>query len=525
MSDSSARSRQGLLARGATRVLSDGSLTKKASLNAIASGVDYAARVLVGLVLNPILLSRLGESMFGVWQVLIRLLGQVGPASGRPGEALKWKVAYDQSSSDLEAKRRQVGNAVAVWLLFLPLQVALGALLGWFAPMWLGVPAGTFSMIRVAAALLVVDMVLASLTDLPRAVLQGENLGYKRLGLSTSLVFIGGVLVAVSLFLGGGIVGVAAATVATTVLSGVVYLFIVRTRVYWFGIARPRWHDIRGFLGLSWWFLVWNLVMKVMKGADVVVLGIAGSTGLVTEYTLARYVPQAAGNGLMIAIASIMPGLGGVIGAGDLDRARIVRNEMLATTWLAGTVAGTLILLWVESFLLIWVGAGYYPGSVSMSLIVVMILQWGLIRVDSNIIDLTLRLRAKVLMGVLSAGLAVGLSSLFVVEGGGIQGLVVGFIAGRAILTIAYPWLIGKNLGLPPQRQLVAAVRPAVTTTVMLALAAVLAPMLQVHSWLALALWVAVSAAAAGPLAFFAGLGARERRRLWNRSRRLARFR
>jgi O-antigen/teichoic acid export membrane protein len=525
MSDSSAGSRQGLLGRGATRLLSDGSLTKKASLNAIASGVDYAARVVVGLVLNPILLSRLGESMFGVWQVLLRLLGQVGPASGRPGEALKWKVAHDQSSSDLEAKRRQVGNAAAVWLLFLPIQLAFGALLGWFAPVWLGVPGGTYPMIRLAAALLVVDMVLASLTDLPRAVLQGENLAYKRLGLSTSLVFIGGVLVAVALFLGGGIVGVAVATVATTVLSGVVYLFIVRTRVHWFGFARPHWHDVRGFLGLSWWFLVWNLVMKVMKGADVVVLGIAGSTSLVTDYTLARYVPQAAGTGLMIGIASIMPGLGGLIGARDLDRARSVRNEMLASTWLAGTVAGTLILLWEESFLLVWVGEGYYPGSVAMSLIVVMILQWGLIRVDSNIIDLTLRLRAKVLLGVLSAGLAVGLSSLLIVRGGGIEGLVVGFIAGRAILTIAYPWLIGKFLGVSPGRQLVAAVRPAVATTGMLAIAAVLASMFQVDSWLELALWVAVSAAVAGPLAFFAGLGTRERERLWNRARRVARFR
>jgi O-antigen/teichoic acid export membrane protein len=521
---SSVRERQGLLARGATRLVADGSLTKRASLNAIASGVDYAARILIGLVLNPLLLSRLGDSLFGVWQVLIRLVGQVGPASGRPGEALKWTVAHDQASLDHEAKRRQVGHAVAVWFLFLPLQLTLGAALGWFAPAWLDLPGGTHSTVRLATVLLVVNLVLGSLTDLPRAVLQGENLGYKRLGLSTSLVILGGALVAVALFLGGGIVGVAAATLATSILTGAVFLRIVRKEVVWFGIAKPRLRGVGRFVGLSWWFLVWNLVMKAMKGADVVVLGVAGSTGLVTGYTLTRYVPEAVGHGLMILIFAIMPGLGGLVGAGDIDRARNLRAEMLASTWLTGTVAGSLVLVWEASFLRLWVGDDYYPGALALVLIVVMILQWTIIRVDSNIIDLTLNLRWKVLLGVLSAGLSVGLAAVLVVRGEGIRGLVIGFIVGRAILTVAYPLMIGRVLGISPTRQFVAAIRPTLVTAVMLGLAAVAGRSLRVDSWLGLFVAAAGSAVVAGVLALFAGLGAAERRRLWSRVRRVARF-
>jgi O-antigen/teichoic acid export membrane protein len=264
--------------------------------------------------------------------------------------------------------------------------------------------------------------------------------------------------------------------------------------------------------------------MKVMKGADVIVLGVAGSTGLVTGYTLTRYVPEAVGHGLMILIFAIMPGLGGLIGAGEIVRARSLRTEMLASTWLTGTVAGSMVLLWEASFLRMWVGEGYYPGSVALSLIVLMILQWTIIRVDSNIIDLTLNLRWKVVLGVLSAGLSVGLSVLLLTRGQGIEGLVIGFIAGRVILTVTYPWIVGRILGISPGRQLMAALRPALVTAAMLGLAAVAGETFRVHSWVGLFFAAAGSAIVAGFLALFAGLGAGERRRLWNRARRVARF-
>jgi hypothetical protein len=126
-----------------------------------------------------------------VWQVLLRLAGQSSAASGRPAEALKWVVAHRQSSDDYHDKRVQVGNAVAVWFLFLPLQLLIGAV-SWSSP-----PRGSTrsrhwcSPSEFATLILVVNLVLQSLVDVPRGVLQGENLGYRRLGLSTSLVLVG----------------------------------------------------------------------------------------------------------------------------------------------------------------------------------------------------------------------------------------------------------------------------------------------------------------------------------------------
>ena len=148
----------------------------------------------------------------------------------------------------------------------------------------------------------------------------------------------------------------------TIVLTGLAYLYIARTRVPWFGIAKPLAAGVKAFARLSWWFLLWNIVMRVLQASDVVLLGIAGSPALVTTYTLTRYVPQAVTVAAAMMIFSIMPGLGGLIGGRDLDRAARVRHETMSMIWLFTVICAGTVLVWQESFLGLWVGARYYPG-------------------------------------------------------------------------------------------------------------------------------------------------------------------
>lgn len=510
------------LSRVATKVFSDRTLTKKATLNSLASSLDYAARAVVGLVVNPILVRYLGDVGFGNWQVLQRLVGHANPAGGRPAEALKWTVANRQSFTDYENKRVAVGSAVAVWLLFLPVLAVLGGVLGWFAPVWLHVPADSFTALRLAAAILVADLILTGLTSVPQAVLQGENLGYKRVGMTAALVFVGGGLSIAAAVLGTGIVGLAVATIATTLLTGALFMWIVGHYITWFGIARPSFSAVGRFVRLSWWFLLWNLVMKMTMGSDIVVLGIAGSSRAVASYSLTRYVPVTITALVTVVIFGIMPGLGGMIGAGDLSRAVRVRTETMSVTWLLATVAGAGVLIWEESFLRLWVGARFYPGTVPTLMIMLMILQFTMIRVDSNIIDLTLNLRRKVLLGLLSTGLSVAFAWVLVSKFHmGIGGLALGFIAGRTIQSVAYPWMVGRILGIRPQAQLRGMARPGLVTGVLFALASLLGTVVGADSWMGLVLASGLSAVGLAILAFFGGLSGRQRIRVWSRVKRV----
>jgi len=505
------------------RVLSEGSLTKHATLNAVAAVADLVARMVVGLLVTPLLVSHLGAFMYGVWQVLQRLLANAAVATGRPGEALKWVVASKQSSDDHEDKRRQVGCALEVWLIFLPILLVIGGLFSWFLPGWLDTPSSQVTNVRVASAVVVVNFIVLSLAYLPESVLHGENLAYKRLGLSTSVVLAGGVLTALAVVAGTGLIGVAVALLLTTVLSGLVSLRIVGRQVSWFGIARPLRGAVRKFIGLSWWFMLWNLVMQMMRGADIILLGFVGSATLVTGYSLTRFIPEAVTLAAATLIFAVMPGLGGLIGAGEHRRAVAIRAETMAFTWLFVAATGATVLVWERSFLDLWVGDHYYPGLWAMLLIVVMILQLAIIRTDSNIIDLTLQLPAKVLLGLCSVVLSIFLSWLLLGHYDlGISGLVAGFILGRVLLTVAYPLLIGRLLGVAVAAQARGAVRPTAATVLLIGAAAVLSERVRVDSWLALVAGSAASLVACTGFAFVAGLSHGHRHALVGRVRRVA---
>lgn len=494
------------------------SLTKKASLNALASSLDYGARLLVGFLINPLLVRGLGDYGYGIWQILGRLIGYITPASGRPTQALQWLVANQQASTDYVEKRRQVASAMAVWVLFLPLLASFGGILTWFAPIWLKTPTSLYSNVRWAAALLVLNLIAISLVEIPKAVLNGENLGYKRMGLSALLVMVGGGLMVLALHLNTGLIGVAAATLTTTLLTGALFWQVAQTYVSWFGIAKPVWKAIRQFLNLSGWFLVWNLVIKLMRGSDVVILGILNSAELVTNYSLNKYVPETLINIIAIVVIAISPGLGGIIGAGNLTKASRIRGEIMLLTWLLVTVAGTAILLWNHSFVRLWVGNDYDLGAVTTLLIVVVVAQFVLIRNDATIINLTLDLRQKVILGFISANISLLIAGVLIaVFKLGIVGLCLGFITGRLVLSLSYPWIVGRFLGISLMEQFTSTIRPMLVMVLLFALALGARKFLLANTWPSLVLSVGLTLAIVLPLAFYLGLYTNQRQIIWQR--------
>jgi O-antigen/teichoic acid export membrane protein len=507
-------------------LLSDEGLTKKAYLNALASVLDYAARLLVGFILQPLLVGGLGDYFYGMWQILNRLVGYISPTSGRPAQALKWTLANQQASADYELKRRYVGSTVVIWALFLPLVTVLGGVLAWFAPHWLNTPAEFFWQVRFAAGILVANLAASSLGTLPQSVLSGENLGYKRMGLSVFLVFVGGGLTWLALYLNAGIAGVAAAVLATTLLTGIVFLLIVRTYAPWFGLAWPSFEAARQFLGLSWWFMAWNLIMSLMLGSDVVILGMLNSVESVTSYSLTKYVPETLITIVAIMVFGIIPGLGGIIGSGNLKKAASLRGELMSLTWLIVTVLGVTVLLWNRAFIGLWVGAERYSGPIPALLIQVVVTQLVLIRNDASIIDVTLRLRRKVLMGALSvtltlvaAGVMVGYCRL------GIVGLCLGIIAGRSILSVGYPMMISRFLEVSLSSQLKRVLRPVLVTVLLFALASELSSLMSVDTWSGLRGWMSlilsggVTSSLVLLLTFYVGLSSDQRRNILRRVR------
>jgi O-antigen/teichoic acid export membrane protein len=496
--------------------------SRRASLTSLASSLDHVAGMTVQFVINPLLLQGLGSPLYGAWRVLFSLNGYLWATGGRSAQALTWVIAHGQRSLTEGEKRRYVGSAVAVWFIFLPLLLIVGGVGSWFAPQFLETAPEAVWAVRIAAALLTADAIALTLLSIPRSALQGENLGYKRMGLSAILIVLKGAIMALAIQWNTGIGGLAAANMAGSIVTGLLFWRVARKYVPWFGVARPTRSNVRWILGLSGWFTGWKFVYELMTAGDVIVLGIVGSVELVAVYTLTKFVTQALIPLIGVVFEGMAPGLGAIIGSGERTRGARLRSEVMALTWLLSTVVGTSLLLWNRSFVDQWVGSRFYAGPIPMLLIVVMVVQFIFVTNDARIIDLTLKLRAKVLLGAASAILSVALSALLVATmDNPITGVCIGMITGRMILSIAYPWLLGRALGHPLSAQLLGLPRPVLAAALLFGAATWMGEGVEAGSWLALTTAAGTTALALVPLAGLLGLTATQRRALISRVRKV----
>lgn len=481
-----------------------GSLTRRASLNVLQSLLDYSVKLAVGLIIVPVLVTGLGRTLYGVWEMLGRVVGYIESADGRSTQALRLVISNQQASTDAAAKRRWVGGALAVWAWFAPLWLAGGVLLVWVSPAVTKVPPELHTTVRVACGLMMVAVLVAGLATLPEAVLRGMNLGYKRMGLQAGLSVVGGGLLAAAIYSGGGLVGVAAAGIVITALTGLCLLAIARRQVPWFGVERPHRPEVRALLGMSIWITLGDLVSKMLH-SDVLVLGMVLSASAVTTYVLTGYATRLALNLHSLSAEAVMPGVAGVIGEKDFLHAALLRREMLGITSVFVTAVGATILLWNRTFIHLWVGSENYAGAVTNLLLVLIAVQSAFIRCDAYLIDAALQPARRVRVGI-AAGILTLLLSIALTQWAGMAGLCLGILAGRATQTIGYPLLVRDCLGQSPGLSMLWLARPLAVMGTLFAAASYASPHLLLDGWAAWAAAVALTFVSAVALATALGL-------------------
>lgn len=424
-------------------------LTWRATLNLAQSVLDYSAKLAVGFIVIPLLVSGLGRALFGVWEMLGRLMGYLESTDGRPTQALRLVISNLQSQPEHTSKRRWIGAAVVVWVCFLPLWVVVGAALIWLAPGITKVAPPLHETVRLAGVVMMGGVLLGGLASLPESVLRGMNLGYKRMGLQAGLSVVGGALLVGAVSLNTGLTGVAVAGVLLVALTGACFLLLVRRQVPWFGADRPGRTEVRSLLQMSLWIAAGDAVAKLLLASDVIVLGMVLSPAVVTTYVLTGYAALLAVNLHSLAADAVMPGLAGIIGERSFARAAQLRRELLAITLLFVSAAGSSILLLNHSFVHLWVGGENYAGLATNLLLVLIAAQTAFIRCDAYIIDAALQPGSRVRVSAAAAVVAISLS-VVLTHYAGTVGLCLGVLAGRATQSIWYPVLVHRCLdGIP----------------------------------------------------------------------------
>jgi hypothetical protein len=153
-----------------------------------------------------------------------------------------------------------------------------------------------------------------------------------------------------------------------------------------------------------------------------------------------------------------------------------------------------------------------------------MVSQFVIMRNDANVIDLTLKLKQKVILGLISVTLSIGLAVFFVSSlKMGIPGVIAGIMCGRAILSVAYPLMVGKMIQISVLNQVKALLRPLLVTLIFffgfLSFGNKLAQWdsFLISSWIGLIISIGCTFLGMLVVTFFAGFTARQRAAILHR--------
>ncbi len=412
--------------------------------NFAAYYANFIVVAAVGFIVNPLLLGALGPVMFGVWKSLQRFLDFATVADGRASQALKWIVAGRVSHPYLEL-RRDVGAAIIVWCRWFPVALLVAAGVTVAIPFLVkGIPEDTKAIAYAAAAVLAANTLLAGLLTVPDSVLIGVNQGYRSMMVNTATVLASNGGMVVAAIAGFPLWSLAVIVFACAVVNAAINVVVAKRFVPWWGIAKPTTSDLRRVFGYSTWTLGWVAVDKLLLATELIIISATVGVIGVTQYTFTNYVMQFVTSIALITASGFMPVLGALLGASDgvaaAERARSVRHLVVGVAVLGGSA----VLAFNGTFVNQWVGEDQYLGNTVNTLLVVAGLQLALIRVDGQILDVTMRIAPKVLFGLISSvgGIVAGWVCFATTDS--LVTALVAVITVRAVSNLAFPMLIAR---------------------------------------------------------------------------------
>jgi O-antigen/teichoic acid export membrane protein len=424
------------------------SAASRSQLNAIAGYINFAAMAILGFIANPILLSFLGPTQFGIWRAAQRLLDFVTVADGRATQALKWVVAFNSDEQTGESKRRDVGAAIVVWLFWLPvLSIACITIIVLLPHLIKGTTEDNLTDLRWVGAILCANLVLAGLLYIPDSVLVGTNQGYRSMTVTTVFIVVANLGMILAVYLGFGIISLALVTLLAAVGNGLVTWLVGRKTIDWWGAARPLRSDIRRVGHFSGWILAWSFIEKLLLSTELVLISIFMGAVVVTGYVFTSYVTQFALAICMMTVSAVVPRIGASIGAGEVLTAAQVAGSTRRLVFGLSTLAGSAILLFNGWFVTVWGGPGQFLGPETNALMVISFLQLAIIRSDAQMLDAGLNVRAKVYVTGLGAVASLVISGLVLASTGDLNDMLVALVLCRVLMSVLVPRLLTRLLG------------------------------------------------------------------------------
>ena len=464
-------------------------LAKKAKLNASTGLFFFIIRIIIVLIMNPVLIQYLGSTHFGIWKSIEKFLGFASVADGKAVQALKWTIANQEVSDDFDRKKRAVGSALLIWFLFLPILGSIITLLVFYAPDLIkSLSIADYMLVTTVFLLLGLNLILTPLFGIPDSVLTGTNNGFISNYNKIFWSIVSAILTYVALVSGYGLPELAAIVLLVTVLRGLNLQFLVKKKVSWFAVKKPEKSEVHSFFKFSSLVLVWSFIAKFLLGGEVILLSALIGPEEVSKYVFTSYLAFTAISLSAIVTSSITPGLGMLIGNKDFVKSQRIMMKLRNFAFGFSVFSGTLILLLNKSFVSLWGGETLFLGWENNLLIVMLMIQLISIRTESFLIDLTLDLKVKVLLGIVSVILSLTFSYLlYSYVHKSVSSILLGILLGRFLLVFIFPVIINEFIGY--DKKWIYSLKEIFFTLILISIATFIGVNQYVTTWISLVLF------------------------------------
>jgi O-antigen/teichoic acid export membrane protein len=343
-------------------VTAGGSRLRLLRRNLVSTYAVYAASLVSGLVVTPIIVNELGTTEYGLWAfissitVYLALLDLgVGPSIVRFAAEHRGRGATEDTSS-LASVGLVVYGAIAL------VTIAVAVPLAWLVPLLVEIPDSLVTPARAATILVVAGIAARFPLGMFGNLLVGQQ-RYDVINLANLVsIVLYTVLVAVVLTAGGGGIVLLAwlALAATLVRLALPMLWVGRElpalRLGRRLVSRAR---LRELMSFSWHNFLIHVTARVVFSADVVVVGVALGAAAAAYYAIPAKLFGLA-FGLAVAATNLLyPAFAEAEGAAEVDRQRAyLLGGLRAGMALALVVALPLVLV-PDQLIEGWIGDGF----------------------------------------------------------------------------------------------------------------------------------------------------------------------
>jgi O-antigen/teichoic acid export membrane protein len=256
--------------------------------NVVSNYVTLVLGSLLGFVITPILLSRLGSTAFGVWSLILGTISYLTLLEAGLGPASTNRVAASESEGP-EALSRLLSTALTLstWIGAGGMLISVG--LAAVFPLLFHVPAGLVDGARIAIVLVGAAQAASSLLLVFTAALLGTGRQYIVNFSGFAVSALTSVGQAVALLSGGGIDALATIQLAGAAVTLLVFRRKVNQALPTVPVSVRRYDraTARRLTSLGWRNSVYSVTSVLAFGSDILLVGLLIGTSQVAGYAIA----------------------------------------------------------------------------------------------------------------------------------------------------------------------------------------------------------------------------------------------